>query len=222
MNMYANRVEIFVISKEGAVLHKFNLLEMEETDKDQLVGGFLTALSNFAKDIGFPDGVSLIRSGNLEARYSIGEYAFSVLIIDYSMPLGLSTESLISGLAKDIIQTFETMFHDELIRGQINHVYRSEDFLPFREQIALLIDKYGAETDELYQKLILIESLYAKVPQKWIFPLIERVSAGDYVLNDLHNIPSQYHPSIKRAIEKVHYDSAPVWNLFAIPLFSID
>ena len=62
-------VEIYIIDKDaGILLYKYSILDFGEDDKDQLMSGFLTALNNFAKEIAFPAGVSLMRSGTLEAR----------------------------------------------------------------------------------------------------------------------------------------------------------
>ncbi|MFX0105770.1 MAG: hypothetical protein ACFE75_09785, partial [Candidatus Hodarchaeota archaeon] len=78
-----NPVEVYVIAKNaGVLLYKYSIVDFGQTDKDQLMSGFLTALNNFAKEVDFPAGVSLIRSGSLEARFSPGEHVFSVLIID--------------------------------------------------------------------------------------------------------------------------------------------
>ncbi|MHA1715181.1 MAG: hypothetical protein ACTSXP_06030, partial [Promethearchaeota archaeon] len=64
-----HRVEIYIISKEeGANLTKFDIQGEYDEQRDQLISGFLVALNNFAKEVGFPEGVSLIRSGSLEAQ----------------------------------------------------------------------------------------------------------------------------------------------------------
>ena len=218
-----SRIEVYIISKEGgALLHKYNLLDFGESDKDQLVGGFLSALNSFAKEIGFPKGVGLIRSGNIEARYSPGDFVFSVLIIDYNRPLGPSTEKILSGIADEITQKFERRYHDLLVKGQESHLYRSSDYAPFRDEISFILDIFGQETVELYHKLILVESLYAKVPQKWILPIMEKLSDLPDISAELGNIPTQYHDQILSAIEKVHYGNKPVWDLFAVPEIRLD
>jgi hypothetical protein len=215
-----NRVEVFVISKnEGTMLHKYSILGMDDLEKDELTSGFLTALSSFAKDIGFPAGVSLIRSGTLEARFSAGKYVNTVLIIDYQMPLGLMTEPILSGLAQDITKLFEKQYPSELEAGHKKHFYKTDEFHSFKSEIDGIINRYGNETTELYQKLVLIESMYAKVPQKWCLPLIERVSNGEDVLDDFKPIIKKY-PNMKRAIEKVEYDNSPLWEIFATLLYS--
>lgn len=217
-----NRIEIYIVTKDGALLHKFNLIHFDQLSQDQLMGGFLSALNSFAAELGFPQGVGLIRSGTMEARFSPGKYIFSVLIIDYSMPLGLSSEGILSGLAADVTKLFEDQFSQELSNGEKSNVYRSSDFKAFNTVLNDLIDRYGRETFELYQKLILIEAMYAKVPQKWIIPLIEKASYGESCLDELRTIPKAYKPQLKKVIRKINYESAPVWDLFAIPKFEVD
>jgi len=195
---------------------------MDQLSHDQLMSGFLSALNSFAAELGFPQGVGLIRSGTLEARFSPGKYIFSVLIIDYSMPLGLNSEGILSGLANDITRLFEEQFSQQLIEGDAIHVYRTADFLSFSHVLNDLIDRYGRETFELYQKLILVEAMYAKVPQKWIIPLIERAQEGHNVLGELSSIPKAYLPQLKKVIRKINYESAPVWQLFAITQFDLE
>lgn len=216
--MNLNRVDIYVITKdEGANLTKFNILGEYDQEKDQLIAGFLAALNTFAKDLDFPAGVSLIRSGSLEARYSVGKYIFTVLIIDYSMPLGMMTEPILSGMANEITERFEVLYEQELIDGQKKKVYKSANFLNFNSEIEKIIEKYMQETFELYQKLVLIEAMYAKVPQKWCLPLLERASEGENIIPDLIDIPDQYKPQLKKAIDKVNSSAAPVWEIFQVP-----
>ncbi|MHA1820269.1 MAG: hypothetical protein ACTSU2_10960 [Promethearchaeota archaeon] len=212
------RVDIYIISKKsGNLLFKCSILNLKEEEKDQLISGFLVALNEFAKNINFPQGVSLIRSGDLEARYVTGEHTISVLIIDYEMPLGLATEPILSSLAEEINKSFENLFKDKLIEAEKKRIYSSEEYSSFNETLYALIDKYGRETLELYQKLILIEAMYVKVPQKWCLPLIERVSNGENILKEVPEIIRKY-PNMLKAIEKVNYLNRPVWEIFAISI----
>ena len=214
-------VEIYIITKPGTLLHKYNLLDSEQSDKDQLVGGFLSALNGFASEIGFPAGVSLIRSGNLEARFSPGEYVFSVLMIDYFMPLSFMIEPILSGLAREMTEIFEITYENILVLGEKQRIYKAGDFEGFRKEIDRLIDKYGYETNELYQKLILIEGLYAKVPQKWILPLMEKISDGENILNQItKGIPEIYHDQMRKVIQKVNIENKPILDIFALPLLT--
>jgi hypothetical protein len=211
-------VEIYVITKdEGANLIKFDILGESDSEKDQLISGFLAALNNFASDLGFPAGVSLIRSGSLEAWYAIGEKIFTVFIIDYSVPLGMTCEPILSGMATEITERFENLYETEILAGQKKKVFKSEVFIGFKTEIETIIEKYMQETFELYQKLILIEAMYAQVPQKWCLPLLERAAKGENIIQDLGEIPKQYQGQLKKAIKKVNTSAAPVWEIFQVP-----
>ncbi|MHA2392590.1 MAG: hypothetical protein ACXAEX_11660 [Promethearchaeota archaeon] len=211
-----NPVEVYIIAKDaGILLYKYSIIDFGQTEKDQLMSGFLTALNNFAKEVDFPAGVSLIRSGSLEARFSPGEYVFSVLIIDYQIPLGSSTEPILSGLAEEITEKFENTYEQPLENQVKTNKFEPNTFKDFWKDIDRIINKYGEESFELYQKLILIEAIYAKVPQKWCLPLIEQAGKGKTV-NIVESIPKTYHRTLKRAIQKVNLDSMPVWEIFAV------
>ena len=211
------RIEVYIIVKdEGTGLHKYDFLGEDEETKDQLVSGFLTALNSFAKEIGFPKGVSLIRSGSLEARFSPGKYVFTVLIIDYFLPLGLMAEPILSSLAKEITEAFEKKFKKELIKGNKSNIYKISDFQGFRVYIDELLDKYGRESLELYQRLILVECLYDNVPENYILPLLKKLQTQD-VLSEFKKLPKKYRKTVKNAIQKINHRYAPLWQIFAIP-----
>ncbi|MCK4284605.1 MAG: hypothetical protein KAX18_00305 [Candidatus Lokiarchaeota archaeon] len=213
-----NRVEVYVIVKDaGVLLNKYAILDFGQTDKDQLMSGFLSALNNFVKELDFPAGVSLIRSGSLEARFSPGEHVFSVLIIDYQIPLGSSTEPILSGLAEEINQKFEERYKEPLLSQVESHKFEPNSFKDFWKDIDQIIDQYGEETHELYQKLVLIEAIYAKVPQKWCLPMIELVGSGKRV-DIMKGIPEMYHRLLKGAIQKVNHENRPVWEIFAVSM----
>ena len=217
-----NPVEAYIIVKDaGILLHKYSLIHLEQTDKDQLMSGFLSALNNFVKELDFPAGVSLIRSGSLEARFSSGEDVFSVLIIDYQMPLGASTEPILSGIAGEIVVKFEEKYQVELKKQVENHKFEPDVYKGFNDDIDHIIDQFGVQSLELYEKLVLIEALYAKVPQKWCLPLIEQVGQGKKV-DIVKSIPQTYHPLLKKAIRKVNMDSQPVWEIFMLSLLDPD
>ncbi|MBY8985664.1 MAG: hypothetical protein KGD65_11380 [Candidatus Lokiarchaeota archaeon] len=213
-----NRVEVYVIAKDaGLLLYKYAIVDLGQTDKDQLMSGFLSALNNFVKELDFPEGVSLIRSGSLEARFSPGEHVFTVLLIDYQMPLGSSTEPILSGLAEEINKKFEEKYKEPLKRQMKSHKFEPKIFNDFWKDIDQIIDQYGEDSLELYQKLVLIEAMYAKVPQKWCLPMIELIGAGVRV-DIVEGIPEMYHRLLKNAILKVNLDSNPVWEIFAVSL----
>ena len=211
------RIEVYVIVKdEGHCLTKYDFLGENEETQDQLVSGFLTALNSFAKEIGFPKGVSLIRSGSLEARFSPGKFVFTVLIIDYFLPLGLMAEPILSSLAKEITEAFEKKYKKPLNQSKRGNIYKTSDFHGFRGQIDELLDKYGRESLELYQKLILVECLYDNVPENIIIPLLAKLHDQE-VLSELKKIPKNYQKIVKNVINKINHRYAPLWQIFAIP-----
>ena len=215
-------VEVYVIAKDaGVLLHKYSIINIEQTAKDQLMSGFLSALNNFVKELAFPEGVSLIRSGHIEARFSPGEHIFSVLIIDYQIPLGSSTEPILGGLALEITTKFEEKYKASLENQLKTNKFETPAYGDFWKEIDQIIDQFGAQSLELYQKLVLIEAMYAKVPQKWCLPLIEEAGKGERV-NIVENIPEIYHKLLKKAIQKVNYDSSPVWEIFLVPLIDTE
>ncbi len=213
-----NPVEVYIIAKDaGILLYKYSIVNFGQTSKDELMSGFLSALNNFVKELDFPDGVSLIRSGHLEARFSPGKHVFSVLIIDYQIPLGSSTEPILSGLAEEITELFEKKYQDSLEKQIKSHKFETNTFDEFWKDIDQIIDLFGEQSHELYQKLVLIEAMYAKVPQKWCLPLIEQAGEGKKV-EIVKNIPEMYYKPLKSAIQKVNHDSYPVWEIFIVPL----
>ena len=213
-----NPVEVYIIAKDaGILLYKYSIVNLGQTDKDELMSGFLSALNNFVKELDFPDGVSLIRSGHLEARFSPGKHVFSVLIIDYQIPLGSSTEPILSGLAEEITELFEKKYKDSLDTQIKSNQFKPKIFDDFWKDIDQIIDLFGEQSHELYQKLVLIEAMYAKVPQKWCLPLVEQAGQGKKV-DIVKNIPEMYHKPLKAAIQKVNHNSYPVWEIFIVPL----
>ena len=213
-----NPVEAYIIVKDaGILLYKYSILDFGQTDKDQLMSGFLSALNNFVKELDFPAGVSLIRSGHLEARFSPGQHVFAVLIIDYQMPLGSSTEPILSGLAEEIVIRFEEKYKEALEKQAKTQKFVPDTYKDFWLEIDKIIDQFGRQSNELYQKLVLIEAMYAKVPQKWCLPMIEQLGEGKDV-DIVKNIPDTYSSQLKTAIRKVNLDSKPVWEIFVVPL----
>jgi hypothetical protein len=210
------RVEIHIIGKDdGTSLYHYNLIG--DKDHSEIVSGFLTAINNFAREMGWASGVSMIRSGSLEARFSPRKYIFGVLIIDFSMPLGFMTEPVLSGLIDDITQKFEEMYFKDLEQASKSHVYKTNVFESFVDNIDKIIDQYGAETFELYQKMVLIEAIDYKVPQRICIPLMEQISEGKDITKEFDDLSKKY-PQLKKAISKVNRQG-PVWEIFAIPIY---
>lgn len=214
-----NPVEVYIISKKsGLLLHKYTIVKVGETSRDQLMSGFLVALRDFAKEMDFPEGVTLIRSGNLEARFNSGEYVFTVLIIRHLHNQSTaSTEPILSGLATEIVKQFENKYQEQLKNQIAQQKFKPKTYEDFERNIDNIIDQFSEESHELYQKLVLIEGMYANVPQKWCLPLIKKIGDGKTV-DIVENIPDMYHRRLKKAVKKVNYNSKPVWQIFVVPL----
>ncbi len=218
-----NRVEVFIISKKsGNTLHKYSILGIEDEIKDELFSGFLSALNKISKEVGFPD-VSLIRFGNLEARFSPGRYIFTVLIIEIMMPLtGLMTERLLNGLAQEINSAFENKYMDYLEALDNNNVPQTEYFDDFRNIIDQIINRIGNEVNRFYQKSLIQESINQSA-HDWniideLNTLLKRISQGKDILEDLEPLEKEYK-SVTNAIKKINFNYAPVWEIFVIPLY---
>lgn len=221
METITNPVEVYIISKKsGLLLYKYTIIKVEETPRDQLMSGFLVALRDFATEMDFPEGVTLIRSGNLEARFSSGEYVFAVLIIRHSQNQSTaSTEPILSGLASEIVSKFEQKYQKPLQKQSKVQQFKPKTYQNFGRDIDKIIDQFSQESHELYQKLVLIEGMYANVPQKWCLPLIKKIGDGETV-DIVEKIPDMYHRRLKKAVKKVNYNSKPVWQIFLVPLIN--
>jgi hypothetical protein len=222
--MVLSRAEIYVATKEGTFLLHLDVLNMETKAVDEnLVTGFLSAVNSFAKDMNWPSGVSLIRSGPLECRLSSGEFVFTALIFENSTLSGTNSmlESTVSCMASDINKKFEDVFHDKLIEGLQKRMYGAHDFDGFTDEIINIIDEYGKEINELYFKLICIDAIYARVPQKWILPLMARVGEGESIPSIYNEFPEiiKKYPQFIRSISTVNNEQRPIWDLFGIELY---
>jgi len=218
-----NRVEVFIISKDqGTMMLKYSILGMDDRERDELTSSFLTALNKFAKeinlDIGNPDGVSLLRSVNRDVLFSSGKYIFTVLMINHQLHFQSENVPILSRMAIDIEELFENKYRLSLERASKTNLYNTDEYEPFKPDIDDIINRLGAETLEMYQNHILIESVFLKVPTRLCMPLMERVAAGENVLDDFAEIIKKY-PQMKVAIEKVNYQNQIIWEIFAIPTY---
>ena len=119
----------------------------------------------------------------------------------------------------DIFYKKESIYEAMTIAKQNRRDTSKERLLIITKNIDQIIDQYGKQSQELYLKLILIESLYAKIPQKWCLPLIERLSKGEQV-DIVGSIPKAYHPQLKKSIRKVNFNNKPVWEIFVVSLIN--
>ena len=222
--MAVGKTEIYIGTKEGNFLFHMDVLNLEvQPVDDTLVVGFLSAVNSFAKDMGWPAGASLIRSGNLECRISSGKYIFTSLLIEnpYIIHTDSTLDTYISEMTNVICDRFEKKYESVLETAMGDRVYDAKILEPFKEEILTVINEFGEQIRELYFKLILVEAIYAKVPQKWCLPLISKVSAGEDVASEFPNIISKY-PHFKNVISKINNDQRPIWEIFGVPLYESD
>jgi hypothetical protein len=213
------RIEFYINTKTGLMLHKFSVKKNASVDdkNDQLVSGLLSAINSFASDIGWSDGVSMIRSGSIEARYSQGSYVFGILIVDYYKPGIADSESALDGFARDITERFELVYKNELERAKLTNRYDITLFQDFDIHINEVIDANNNQIAEIYQQQLLVQSIYADVPQEEILPLMRRLKSGENILDELPDLILKY-PVMLQAIEKTNIDYEPVWEIFKVPL----
>ncbi|OLS12183.1 MAG: hypothetical protein RBG13Loki_4185 [Promethearchaeota archaeon CR_4] len=214
-----SRKDLYIITKDGAALFDYTIGEFKQVDA-VLVSGFLSAVNSFATKMGWPEGVSYIRSGALECRIWPGKDVYVAFIIETTLNATHYTEHLVEDLARTISERFEAKFPLEIAKAVDGKFCKGGVFSNFREDVNEILADFKNETYQLYQKVVLIESMYAHVPQKWCVPLIERLGSGELdVTGEFHDIRKRY-PQMKKAIAKVNRDQAPVWELFGIPLYS--
>ncbi len=201
------------------MLHKFSVKKNTTVNdkNDQLVSGLLSAINSFASDIGWSDGVSMIRSGSIEARYSQGNYVFGILIVDYYKPGIADSESALDGFARDITERFESVYQNELEEAQRTNRYDITLFEGFGKHIDEVIYANNNQIAEIYQQQILVQSIYSDVPQEMILPLLARLKSGENILDDLPDLILKF-PVILQAIEKTNMDYEPVWEIFKVPM----
>ena len=217
------RKEIFVLTKDGTCLFEYRMGKSTEEDVDaDLVTGFLSAVNSFATEMGWPAGITLIRSGSLECRISTGRWTFSALVVDQDLRWGYSTEPVIEDLATQICQRFEAKYTSDLQVQEEGKFYDATKFIGFREEVDAIFARSKAQSFELYQKLILTEAMYAHVPVKWCAPLIEHLTAGMVDVTGLFPTILKMYPYMKKAILKVNAEQAQVWDLFGIQTYQIN
>lgn len=214
------RIEFYINTKTGLMLNKWSRVKKTATvddQNDQLISGLLSAINSFASDIGWSAGVSMIRSGSIEARYSQGNYVFGILIVDYYKPGIVDSESALDGFARDITERFEAVYKNELEEAKMTNRYDVSLFQDFHKHIDEVIDANNNQIAEIYQQQILVQSIYADVPQEMILPLLRRLKSGENILDELPDLILKY-PVMLSAIEKTNIDYEPIWEIFRVPM----
>lgn len=216
------RKEIFILTKDGTCLFESHVgVSVLDTADADIVTGFLSAVNSFAMEMGWPAGVTLIRSGSLECRICPGRWTFAAIVVDQELPWGYTTEPVIEDLAAQICQRFEEKYAHDLQVQDEGKLFNATRFTDFHADVDEIFAQFKAQAFELYQKLILTEAIYAHVPQKWCVPLIEHLTAGMADVTGLFPTIIKMYPYMKRAITKVNGEQAKVWDLFGIKTYQV-
>lgn len=209
---------IYIVTKDGTMVYGYNISKQDSSNEDNLLSGFLSAVNLFANAMKWPTGTLLIRAGTLECRIRTGKGIFTALFIENNKNLDDMCEPVLGDLTQDIGDAFERDFGAILSKQLETGIIMDQMFAPFSKTVEKILSTTASQTTELYQKLILIKSLYAKVPQKWILPLMTQVAIGEPIKQELHTISKKYRV-IKKVIEDVNETQASVWHLFDIPMY---
>ena len=213
--------EVYFITNNGLCLFHFLAFhgKMEKSPVNQnLVSGLLSAINSFAQNIGWLSGVQLIKSGEIEVRFSKKEHIFVALMTNVNSRLSHLVEPTLFDFASDIGEAFENNFSEQIYACYDKGIVNSDDFTNFQDTINKFFVQYRKQTFDLYQKLILTESIYLGAPHDYCVELIHQVSEGKSVIGELAKLMKEY-PVITTAIQKVNFDQKPVWDIFGVPIY---
>lgn len=213
--------EVYFITNNGLCLFHFLAYhgKMERSPINQnLVSGLLSAINSFAENIGWLSGVKLIKSGEIEVRFSKKEHIFVALMTNVNSRLSHLVEPILFDFAEEIGEFFENNYSKQIYACYEKGIVNTDDFSEFQESINKFFIQYRKQTFELYQKLILTEAIYLGVPHDSCVDLIHQVSEGKSVINELAKLMKDY-PVITNAIQKVNFDQKPVWDIFGVPIY---
>ncbi len=212
--------EIFILTKNGLCLFHFEFFgEIKEKPINQnLISGLLSAINTFAVNMGWEKGLNLIRSGDSELRFGMGEHIIVALSSNVNMKLSYLVEQILVDLANDLGRDFEHKYHQYLEKSNENGIADTAIFTDFKETVNTFFIKYRKQTFELYQKLILTEGIYLGCLPELCANLIHRLTNGKSVIGEMSEILRDY-PIISHAISKVNIEQKPLWQIFNIPLF---
>jgi hypothetical protein len=211
--------EIYIITKEGLGVFHYSY-KGSSGQNSELISGFLSAINSFAEELGWPSGVGLIRAKGLECRIVPGDIVFCAVLLSSTSGLGVMTDPILNDLAEELLKSFEKNFGEQLKKD--GKYIEPKKYTKFEKNCHEVIDLQRDQVYELYQKLCLIESIESKVPQKWCLPLMEELSSGVKDVTPKFKDIIQKYPHMKRVIERINYSSAPVWDIFDIPLYPVN
>ncbi len=213
--------EVYFITNNGLCLFHFLAFhgKMESSPINQnLVSGLLSAINSFAENIGWLSGVQLIKSGEIEVRFSKKENIFVALMSNVNSRLSHLVEPTLFDFASDIGEAFEKNYSKQIFACYDKGIVNTDDFSNFQETINKYFILYRKQTFDLYQKLILTEAIYLGAPHDYCVDLIHQVSEGKSVISELAKLMKE-HPVITTAIQKVNFDQKPVWDIFGVPIY---
>lgn len=212
------RIEFYIITLSGLLLYKFSVKENQDNDKDQLLSGLLSAINSVASNIGWSDGVSMIRSGSIEARYSQGHHVLGILVLmDYYKPGIADSESALDAFAKEITNRFEIVYKNELEKAKQSKRYDTNLFQDITKHIDEIIKENNKQIAEIYQQQILVQLITANLPQELVLSLMRRLKNGESILDEIPDLILEY-PVMSKAIEKINKVHEPVWEIFRVPV----
>ncbi len=212
--------EIYIITQNGLCLFHFELYgDIKECPINQnLVSGLLSAINSFAENMGWKNGLNLIRTGDSELRFSKGKHIIVAVLTHVDMKMSYLVEQILIDLANELCQKFESKYHNLLEVNLSIGISDADNYHDFRNIVQDFFLLYRRQTFELYQKLILTEAIYLDLPGDLCSSLIHQITEGKSVVGEISDLIKQY-PSIKRAIAKVNTEQKPMWQIFNIPIF---
>ncbi|MHA1563440.1 MAG: hypothetical protein ACTSPA_15120 [Promethearchaeota archaeon] len=199
--------EVYFITNNGLCLFHFLAFhgKMEKSPINQnLVSGLLSAINSFAENIGWTSGVQLIKAGEIEVRFSKKEHIFVALMTNVNSRLSHLVEPTLFDFASDIGEAFENNYARQIFACYDKGIVNSDDYSDFQDTINKFFIQYRKQTFDLYQKLILTESIYLGAPHDYCVNLIHQVSEGKNVISELAKLMKEY-PVIATAIQKVKF-----------------
>jgi hypothetical protein len=212
------KIEFYIISQSGLLLYKYSVKENQDGDKDQLLSGLLSAINSVASNIGWSDGVSMIRSGSIEARYSQGHHVLGILILmDYYKSGIADSELALDGFAKQITERFEIVYKNELEEAKQSKRYDTNLFQDFTKHIDEIIKENNTHLAEIYQQQILVQLISANLPEELVLSLMRRLKIGESILDEISCLILEY-PIMSKVVEKINKIHEPVWEIFRVPL----
>lgn len=193
--------KLCILNREGVNIFDYDLIDSQEKKLDGSFQKIVQSLFTTMKNFGFPEKLIFFRYEQMEARCISGKDVSAVLLIESSSHLNSMVEPILAGIITEATTQYEQKKKN------------------FKEYLNGIIEKYALEGSEIYQKMIIIEGIYANIPQEHLIPLLEKTSAGDDIIPELEAFPERWRKKLRDVVEKVNNESQCIWDLFSVPLF---